>query len=613
MTLPSASSGDGASIDDILDANAQGLLYFERFLPLASRVPGVDIPRYQDVCARYDEQRGLNLGALGADADAVGTVSAVLTDQLEEQVQLRRVLQLRWHGDAGEAVRTYLSAEQEKASQFLASIEDSHQTMCAAVDVLRDAVTDKAELVGGIDIELVDGKDVDQIDAIVVASGIECLPVDREAVFPRLASAFEDLKDRALGGDVSDEFAAEVTERCRRWIDTEFVPRVQGTCEAVLAACTATDIAVERCLALVVDVLGSVHEPSFGELDESSWAMEPGTSALWPGPDGSSADPGPAEIGSAPAVSGAEPAAVGSAAVGPAAVGPAAVGPAASLPGGHGPAGADTVLSAGYPTADNPAGDEVGDSLDGLVDRVVAGIVDRIDDALTETIDGRDLDGSGDTAVESRAGENDTKDAAPDGDRRPEPAPLPPPGQASPTPGDERGHLEAELDGHRARIALEHDGVVSLELETPGLGTRSFEMRIGPFGLPEIVEIPGVADAVDVPAPASALPSEPVLSSEPVLPSEPVPATEPVPAAESVLPSEPVPATEPVPNPEPVPATEPVLPSEADSDVQAQCSPESPDLEQPAEQHPVAADRSVADAQPAAPSTGAGLSEAGAL
>ncbi|OZC56546.1 hypothetical protein CH276_27235 [Rhodococcus sp. 06-470-2] len=597
MTLPSASSGDGASIDDILDANAQGLLYFERFLPLASRVPGVDIPRYQDVCARYDEQRGLNLGALGADADAVGTVSAVLTDQLEEQVQLRRVLQLRWHGDAGEAVRTYLSAEQEKASQFLASIEDSHQTMCAAVDVLRDAVTDKAELVGGIDIELVDGKDVDQIDAIVVASGIECLPVDREAVFPRLASAFEDLKDRALGGDVSDEFAAEVTERCRRWIDTEFVPRVQGTCEAVLAACTATDIAVERCLALVVDVLGSVHEPSFGELDESSWAMEPGASALWPGPDGSSADPGPAEIGSAPAVSGAEPAAVGSAAVGPAAVGPASVGPAASQPGGHGPAGADTVLSAGYPTADNPAGDEVRDSLDGLVDRVVAGIVDRIDDALTETIDGRDLDGSGDTAVDSRAGENDTKDAAPDGtgDQRPEPAPLPPPGQASPTPGDERGHLEAELDGHRARIALEHDGVVSLELETPGLGTRSFEIRIGPFGLPEIVEIPGVADAVDVPAPASALPSEPVLSSEPV------PATEPVPAAESVLPSE------------PVPATEPVLPSEADSDVQAQCSPESPDLEQPAEQHPVAADRPVADAQPAAPSTGAGLSEAGAL
>ncbi|WP_128645622.1 hypothetical protein [Rhodococcus sp. BS-15] len=196
MTPPPASSGDGASIDEILDANAEGLLYFERFLPLAGRVPGVDVPQYQDVCARYDEQRGLNLGALGDDADAVGAVSAVLADQLEEQIQLRRVLQLRWHGDAGEAVQTYLSAEQEKASQFLASIEDSHQTMCAAVDVLRDAVTDKAELVGGIDIDLVDGKDVDQIDAILVASGVECLPVDRESVFPRLASAFEDLKDR---------------------------------------------------------------------------------------------------------------------------------------------------------------------------------------------------------------------------------------------------------------------------------------------------------------------------------------------------------------------------------------------------------------------------------
>lgn len=578
MTPPPASSGDGASIDEILDANAEGLLYFERFLPLAGRVPGVEVPQYQDVCARYDEQRGLNLGALGDDADAVGAMSAVLADQLEEQIQLRRVLQLRWHGDAGEAVQTYLSAEQEKASQFLASIEDSHQTMCAAVDVLRDAVTDKAELVGGIDIDLVDGKDVDQIDAILVASGIECVPIDRESVFPRLASAFEDLNDRARGGDVSDEFAAEVAERCRRWIETEFVPRVQGTCEAVLGACGATDTAVRSCLALVVDVLGSVHEPSFGELDEGGWAIGPGVPALWPGPDGSSAGPASAEIGSAPTGFGAAP---------------AAVGPAVSLPGGLAPIGVDSVDPAGSLTADSPRGDELEDSLDGLVDRVVADIIDRVDDALTETIAGRDLEGSGDTADENRAGDDNTMEAAPDGtgDRRPATAPLPQPGQSWPAATDERGHLEAELDGHRARIALTHDGAVTLELETPGLGTRSFELGIGPLGLPEIVEVPGVADAVDAPASAEALPSEPVPTAEPV------PAAEPVPVNEH----------------EPVPVTEPVPPSEADSNAQEQCPAESPDIEQPAVQHPVAADRPVADAQPADTGTGAGLSEAGEL
>ncbi|MEW2018402.1 hypothetical protein [Rhodococcus sp. NPDC076796] len=594
MTPPPASSGDEASIDEILDANAEGLLYFERFLPLAGRVPGVDVPQYQDVCARYDEQRGLNLGALGDDADAVGAVSAVLADQLEEQIQLRRVLQLRWHGDAGEAVQTYLSAEQEKASQFLASIEDSHQTMCAAVDVLRDAVTEKAELVGGIDIDLVDGKDVDQIDAILVASGIDCVPVDRESVFPRLASAFEDLNARARGGDVSDEFAAEVAERCRRWIDTEFVPRVQGTCEAVLGACGATDTAVRSCLALVVDVLGSVHEPSFGELDEGGWAIGPGVSALWPGPDGSPADPASAEIGSAPTGSGAAPAAVGSAAVGD-----AAVGPAASLPGGHAPVGADGVDPSGSVNEDGPVGDQLEDSLDGLVDRVVAGIIDRVDDALTETIDGRDLESSGDTADDNRASDDNTMEAAPDGsgDQRPESAPLPQPGQPWPAATDERGHLEAELDGHRARIALTHDGAVTLELETPGLGTRSFELGIGPFGLPEIVEVPGGTDAVDAPASAAALPSDSVPTAESVAAAEPVPAAEPVVAAEPV----------------PMPATEPAPPSEADSNAQEQCPAESPDIEPPAVQHPVVADRPVTDAQPADTGTGAGLSEAGEL
>ncbi|OZD68678.1 hypothetical protein CH272_26785 [Rhodococcus sp. 05-340-1] len=604
MTLPSASSGDGASIDEILDANAEGLLFFERFLPLAGRVPGVEVPQYQDMCARYDEQRGLNLGALGNDADAVGAVSAVLADQLEEQIQLRRVLQLRWHGDAGEAVQTYLSAEQEKASQFLASIEDSHQTMCAAVDVLRDAVTDKAELVGGLDIDLVDGKDMDRIDAILLASGIECLPVDRESVFPRLASAFEDLNDGASSVDLSDEFAAEVTERCRRWIDTEFVPRVQGTCEAVMAACTATDIAVRNCLALVVDVLGSVHEPSFGELDERGWAMEPGAAARWPGPDGSCADPDPAGIGSTPSAFGAAPAAVA-----PAAVGPAATGPVATLPGGNALVGAGSVDPAGSLTADGGVGEELGNSLDGLVDRVVAEIIDRVDNALTETTDGGDLESSGDTAVDSRAGDGNPEEASPDGsgDQRPEPTPLPQPEQSWTAATDERGHLEAELDGHRARIALEHDGTASLELETPGLGTRSFELGIGPFGLPEIVEVPGIADAVDVPASAAPLPTEPVPAAESAAAEEPVLPTEPVP------PAEPEPASGPVPAVEPAPATEPVPPSESVSDAQAQCSPEAPDTEQPAVQHPVVADRPVTDPQPADTGSGAGLSEAGEL
>ncbi|MCJ0890745.1 hypothetical protein [Rhodococcus sp. ARC_M5] len=591
MTPPPAEPGGAESVDDILDTNAHGLLYFERFLPLACRVFGVEFPPYVDVCAGYDEQRGLNLGALGHDADAVGALSTVLGEQLVEQVQLRRVLQLRWHGEAGEAVQTFLSAEQEEADAFARSIEDSHQTMCAAVDVLRDAVTDKAELVGGLSVDNVDGKDADQIDAILAASGLECRPVDRATVFPRLASAFPDLTDRARSADVSDEFAAEVGQVCRHWIENEFVPRVQGTYDAIVGACTATDTAVRGCLKLVVDILAGIHEPSFGDLDERGWALAPGPAAQRQGHDCSPVGPASAGPGPAPAPA-------------PAAVGPASV----SDVGGSALVGAESMDPAESRVAADRVGDTPRDAMDGLVDRVVAAIVDRVDNALSDTIDGiqdgHDTDDSDAPAIDSAIGDDEAKGE--DSNPSPEGGSAVPAGgddqQSQSVPGhsssaaiDERGHLEAELDGHRARIALEHNGVVSLELETPGLGTRSFELRIGPFGLPEIVEVPDGTDPVGTPAVAAPKPSEPVPAAQP-----PVSTTEPAPATE------------------PVPAAEPVVPSGSASDASAQCPPESPDTDQPDAQLPVTADRPVtdaqpADAQPADAATGAGLSEAGEL
>lgn len=190
MTVSSTSPAEAASVDEILDANAVGLLYFERFLPLAERVPGSEVPRYDEVCARYDEQRGLNLEALASDADAVGAMAAALGEQLDEQTQLLIVLRLRWHGDAGETAQRYVATEQERAEVLLDSVEDALQTMYAAVDVLREAVTDKAELVGSLDTDTVEGHDPDRIDALLLASGIECVPVDRATVFARLAPAF---------------------------------------------------------------------------------------------------------------------------------------------------------------------------------------------------------------------------------------------------------------------------------------------------------------------------------------------------------------------------------------------------------------------------------------
>ncbi|OZC99226.1 hypothetical protein CH275_22250 [Rhodococcus sp. 06-235-1A] len=622
MTPPLASLGQSPSIDEILDEHAAGLLHFERFLPLVARVPGSEgFVQYEQVCARYDEQRGLNLGALGNDADAVEAMAAVLRDQLEEQKQLRRVLQMRWHGEAGDAVQTYLSVEQQTADEFLQSIEDAHQTMSATVDVLRDVVTDKAELFGGLDVDAVDGKNVDQIDAILVASGIECVPVDRGSVFPRVASAFEELAERARSADVSDEFAAEVAELCRSWIHDQFVPRMKATCEAVIDVCTSTDTAVRECLALLGTVLGAAYDPDFGDLDERSWAIAPPAedAASRPEFDGPSVPPAAAAVHAAPVT-----------------VGPTAISP----PNAGGSSGAVGTGSSDPSTTGAGFGDEPSDPLDGLVDRVVAEIVGRVDEALDGAApDDRGDDGGtasrssesagGSVEPENTAGERPESDQSPPAGQSPAVGQVSPPGQSLEAATDERGHLEAELEGHRARIALEHDGAVSIELETPGLGLRSFELRIGPFGLPEIVEVPGVVDDVNAQqTPIPALPPEPQQLPEPQQPPETQQPPEPQQPPETQQPPEPQQPPVP-PSIEPQQPTEPSPAESASDDVSGQCLPESSEGEQPvgisdeqpaveeppAGQHPALADHPIPSVQPheQAAGTGAGLSEAGTL
>ncbi|MFI8567834.1 hypothetical protein ACIGGF_14875 [Rhodococcus sp. NPDC078407] len=673
MTPLPASLSQDSSIDEILDAYATGLLHFERFLPLVARVPGGEgFPEYEQVRARYEEQRGLNLGALGDDADAVEALCAVLRDHLEEHIQLRRVLQIRWHGEAGDAVQTYLSADQVAASEFLATVEDCHQSMSAAVDVLRDAVTDKAELFGALDIHAVEGRTVDEIDAILLASGIECVPIDRESVFPRLAPAFGDLAQQARGGDVSDEFAARVGERCRNWIRDQFLPSMKATCDAVLDACTATDTAVREILALMVDVVRSVHNPPFGDLDEDRWAITPSAAAAEPW----------AVSDCPPTTSPATSPAVASGSTAAAAI-PA---PIIAERNSDGPVAAGGIDSLGPRNTDDASGVRPGE-LSGLVDRVVAEIVERVDEALGGAVP--DNAGAGDRSADDRSTDDRSTDDRSTDDRRtddrstykdsadddagPSPAELPggsavqddpavPPSESVPSEQSEqsspavppaagatgeRGHLEAELDGHSARIALEHDGAVTLRLDTPGLGTRLFELRIGPSGLPEIVETPGAAQSVDAPEPS-------MTASGPVLPAEPPPPPPPAPAEPAPPPTpvsaEPAPAPEPPPT-EPTPSGESTdaIPDDAiPDDAQPPCVPESlvpespvpespvpesPVLESPvdesaarqssdeeaaghdpsAEQHPMSADRPGPGVEAPVSRSGAGLSEAGTL
>lgn len=636
MTVSSTSPAEAASVDEILDANAVGLLYFERFLPLAERVPGSEVPRYDEVCARYDEQRGLNLEALTSDADAVGAMAAALGEQLDEQTQLLIVLRLRWHGDAGETAQRYVATEQERAGVLLDSVEDALQMMYAAVDVLREAVTDKAELVGSLDTDTVEGHDPDRIDALLLASGVECVPVDRATVFARLAPAFPEWAEQFARGDVSDEFAAEVADRSREWIEGEFVPHVQRTCAAVSSACMATDTAVRECLALVVKVIEEVVHPVFDELDERSWVP---LAVAEKSSERSSPENCPAAV---TAGAGGEAAVTGpaSAAHPPSEV-PASAPPAQPAPAPDARATGPTAW--GETENDNGREDSRVDAVAGLVDGIVDGIVDDIVDRVVEALGDTTGDGSvsdeTDADPTAESGPTAEPDPASEPDPTAEPNPTatlddPPDSIPSPEFGDaskvvgERGHLEAELDGHRARIALEHDGAVSLRLETPGLGVRTFELRVGPFGLPEIVEVPGTVDpsgvGVSNRSSATVEPPEPAAGDRTTPDAEPE--IEPAPPSAESGAAEPNTVTSP--SVDVAPADEPQVGS-APTDLQPASTADTPEVCVPEtsgeersvrqgsnETHEVPAAPvapPVTEPQPSSAGSGAGLSEAGAL
>ncbi len=578
MTSPTMPGVESVvSVDSLLDGGTRGLLYFERHLPTLHRIDASLEWTYAEMCARYDEQRGLDIAALTADADVLGRVLEVARSQIEEQRRLSAVLARSWSGPAGEAAMSDMESDLQCALTRVDSIDQLYQSMHTAADIIGEIVRDKATVVGSIDFSRVGGKPIESIDAISYFAGLD---LDSFHGVGPVANAFLATVETALPeiADVVDTRTpldsvglSKVRKVCDAWLNEVFRPAVTETCLAFVEICTATDTGVRDLLAVVANTAESIDGSEFPstDIDDSAVSRPDPECRTAPG-DLPKSDPGtvPAQVlpQSAQSQSAPQQSAQPQSAQPPSVL-PQSVQPQAAIPQQAVPTTAPAV--SGMPgqqpqqSQDIDTGSRTGPSgsagspdsavaIESAVHRALEPLTADIRTAIDRILDSE----AGETPVppNGRGEESSSNSSVPEKDS---PASVEPPkadaepvnagtqpptaDPAEPDPGGmspERGHLEAELDGHSAKIAVAENGTVSLELGSPDGGVRRFELRMGPLGLPVIVETLEAPPVASGSAPEQAIPEQedpdrPASESnveQPEVEPEEVPEPEPEPA-----------------------------------------------------------------------------------
>lgn len=590
MTSPTTPGVESVvSVDSLLDGGTRGLLYFERHLPTLHRIDGSLEWTYAEMCARYDEQRGLDIDALTADADALGRVLEVARSQIEEQRRLCAVLGRSWSGPAGEAAMSDMESDLQRALSRVDSIDQLYQSMHTAADVIGEIVRDKATVVGSIDFSRIGGKPIESIDAIAYFAALA--PESVQGIGP-VANAFLAAVEAALPevAEVVDTRTpldsvglSKVRSVCASWLNDVFRPAVIGTCLAFVEICAATDTGVRDLLAVVANTAEAIDDSELLSADIGDSTVgrpDPGCRTApdvlpnaAPGSVPPSVLPQVAPQHSAPQHS-APPQSAQPPSVLPQSAQPQAAIPQSAVP-TTAPATSSIPVQQPQQSPDIDTGSRTGPSGSAGAPDSMGAIESAVQRALEPLT--ADIRSAIDRILDSEAGETPTppngrgEELSSNDSVREQNSPVsvdPPKADAEPANADtppltagpveldsggvspERGHLEAELDGHSAKIAVAQNGTVSLELGSPDGGVRRFELRMGPLGLPVIVE------TLEAPPVASgSAPEQPI--PERVIPEQGDPDR---PASESnveqpeVEPEEgPEPELEPEPEPGPVP------------------------------------------------------------
>ncbi len=251
----------GKNVDAILDTGSSGLQFFaqliERYKKAFGHDPGLTL---NQIYARYDEQRGMNLEKLADTATALRSSLNEADTQWSTQYALSQKLETIWTGQAAGAAK-YMFAQQ------LAMAEEDRRKARAALDAitvvvpkLRSAVQSKAdhvhELASSSGEVKVDGKSPSDIDDIIEGADTGWSDFSwNDAGIATVAG----VPTFGVGGLVAGGATAldrESTKKVsRKWLDDIFKKKFEDTLTNFVDKCNSTDTAIKEAYPLLVKAM----------------------------------------------------------------------------------------------------------------------------------------------------------------------------------------------------------------------------------------------------------------------------------------------------------------------------------------------------------------------
>lgn len=224
-------STDTDSVDAVLDAGAEGLRFFEVFLPRYREWTGHDPAGgdYFALAAQYDQQRGTDLESLRALATVLGEeLEGSLSDQAATQNTRFGAVSAAWNGSAAaDNAQQFLTDTATTVTTNLDTLRAVHTAATTAVTQIDEAVRTKADTIKAeFDPATAAGRTPQQIDWFIdLAQG---RGDTGQSAQDRLRS---ELPEYYVDG--SDPAAA-----CRTWLDQVFVAEIDAKIARFTTVCS---------------------------------------------------------------------------------------------------------------------------------------------------------------------------------------------------------------------------------------------------------------------------------------------------------------------------------------------------------------------------------------
>lgn len=270
------------SVDDVLNEGAQGLLYFEQLLPLYQQAFGLGVSvSIEQIQAKYDQERGMNLTKLGTAATELQKMLGVADTQRAAQSAAANSLGSSWQGAAADAGIGRLREIVGMAAQDREKVQALATAMVNAVPALQGIVEAKANTVKafatGYRLEVGSQRTLITVGEMTVVDIEQIIRSSKSGdILSSLLNRLVEVKDiENVAKDHergSEQWKQAVREICDDWLKTVFQKDFTDKLGIFNAQCTTTQTAVQGQYATIEAAAAGVEERSYPSVAGSASA-----------------------------------------------------------------------------------------------------------------------------------------------------------------------------------------------------------------------------------------------------------------------------------------------------------------------------------------------------